>query len=96
DPPALPVRQAGGRAGGYSPRQYARENRDLDRRLSKLRAPYEGTFSKQNKRVRYRGVAKNQGAEFLYAVAYNFGGCSRFPPHNPRGKSTQMGVKTPE
>ncbi|MDR2360931.1 MAG: hypothetical protein LBD85_06615, partial [Oscillospiraceae bacterium] len=39
DPPALPVRQAGGRAGGYSPRQYARENRDLDRRLSKLRAP---------------------------------------------------------
>jgi IS5 family transposase len=48
------------------------KNRDLDRRLSKLRAPYEGTFSKQNKRVRYRGVVKNQGAEFLYAVAYNF------------------------
>jgi IS5 family transposase len=47
------------------------KNRDLDRRLSKLRAPYEGTFSKQNKRVRYRGVAKNQGAKFLYAVAYN-------------------------
>jgi IS5 family transposase len=48
------------------------KNRDLDRWLSGLRAPYEGTFSKQNKRVRYKGVVKNQGAEFLYAVAYNF------------------------
>jgi len=49
----------------------AGKNRDLDRWISKLRAPYEGTFSKQNKRVRYRGVVKNQGAEFLYAIAFN-------------------------
>lgn len=48
------------------------KNADLDRWLSKLRAPYEGTFSKQNNRVRYKGIAKNQGAEFLYAIAYNF------------------------
>jgi IS5 family transposase len=48
------------------------KNRDKDRWLSGLRAPYERTFSKQNKRVRYKGVVKNQGAEFLYAVAYNF------------------------
>ena len=48
------------------------KNVDLDRWISKLRSPYESTFSKQNKRVRYRGVVKNQGAEFLYAVAYNF------------------------
>ena len=48
------------------------KNVDLDRWLTKLRAPYEGTFSKQNKRVRYKGVEKNQGAEFLYAIAYNF------------------------
>jgi len=48
------------------------KNKDLDCWLSKLRAPYEGTFSKQNKRVRYKGVVKNQGAEFLYAVAFNF------------------------
>jgi IS5 family transposase len=44
---------------------------ELDKWCSKLRAPYERTFSKQNKRVRYRGVAKNQGAEFMYAIAYN-------------------------
>lgn len=44
---------------------------ELDKWISKLRAPYERTFSKQNKRVRYRGVGKNQGAEFMYAIAYN-------------------------
>lgn len=48
------------------------KNVDLDRWITKLRAPYEGTFSKQNKRVRYKGVVKNQGAEFLYAIAFNF------------------------
>jgi IS5 family transposase len=48
------------------------KNPDLDRFISKLRAPYEGTFSKQNKRVRYKGVVKNQGAEFMYAIAFNF------------------------
>ena len=48
------------------------KNPDLDRWLTKLRAPYEGTFSKQNKRVRYKGVVKNQGAEFMYAIAFNF------------------------
>jgi len=56
------------------------KNRDLDRWLSGLRAPYEGTFSKQNKRVRYRGVVKNQGAEFLYAIAYNFRRLLAFNP----------------
>jgi len=48
------------------------KNVDLDRWITKLRSPYEGVFSKQNNRVRYRGVAKNQGAEFLYAIAHNF------------------------
>lgn len=48
------------------------KNIDLDRWITKLRCPYEGTFSKQNKRVRYKGVVKNQGAEFLYAIAFNF------------------------
>jgi IS5 family transposase len=44
---------------------------ELDKWYTKLRAPYERTFSKQNKRVRYIGTAKNQGAEFMYAIAYN-------------------------
>lgn len=48
------------------------KNLDLDRWITKLRSPYEGTFSKQNKRVRYKGTVKNQGAEFLHSVAFNF------------------------
>ena len=48
------------------------KNADLDRWIIKLRCPYEGTFSKQNKRVCYKGIVKNQGAEFLYAIAFNF------------------------
>lgn len=48
------------------------KNADLDRWITKLRCLYERTFSKQNKRVRYKGVVKNQGAEFMYAIAYNF------------------------
>ena len=48
------------------------KNINLDRWITKIRSPYERIFSKQNKRVRYKGVVKNQGAEFLYAVAFNF------------------------
>jgi len=48
------------------------KNVDFDRWLTKLRCPYESTFSKQNNRVRYKGIAKNQGAEFMYAIAHNF------------------------
>jgi len=48
------------------------KNKDKDRWISGLRAPYEGTFSKQNKRTRYLGQVKNQAAEFLYAIAFNF------------------------
>ena len=48
------------------------KNADLDRWITKLRCPFEGTFSKQNNRVRYKGVVKNQGAEFMHAMAHNF------------------------
>ena len=48
------------------------KNADLDRWITKLRCPYERTFSKQNNRVLYKGVVKNQGAEFMFAIAYYF------------------------
>lgn len=48
------------------------KNKEKDRWISRLRCPYEATFSKQNKRVRYMGQVKNQAAEFLYAIAFNF------------------------
>jgi len=48
------------------------KNADLDRWITKLRCPYERVFSKQNNRVRHKGVDKNQGAEFMHAIAHNF------------------------
>jgi IS5 family transposase len=47
------------------------KDKDKDRFISSLRAPYESTFSKQTKRVRYEGVTKNFAAELLYAIAFN-------------------------
>jgi IS5 family transposase len=47
------------------------KNRDRDRWYSHLRAPYERVFAQRPKRVRYRGVAKNQFAAFLQAMAFN-------------------------
>ena len=48
------------------------KNRDLDSYYTKLRAPFERVFSKQNKRVRYRGIAKNQFSSFIQAITFNF------------------------
>jgi transposase, IS5 family len=47
------------------------KNRDFDRWVSAIRAPHENVFSQQNKRTRYRGVAKNQFAAFMEATCFN-------------------------
>jgi IS5 family transposase len=47
------------------------KNFDLDRFYSKMRAPYERVFSKENKRVRYAGVVKNQFGAFMQAICFN-------------------------
>jgi IS5 family transposase len=47
------------------------KNRDLDRWISSIRSPYEMVFSHENKRVRYRGIAKNQFAAFMQAICFN-------------------------
>ena len=47
------------------------KNRDLDKFYSKMRAPYERVFSKENKRIRYIGVTKNQFAAFMQAICFN-------------------------
>ena len=48
------------------------KNRDLDSYYTKLRSPFEHVFSKQNKRVRYKGIAKNQFTAFMQAITFNF------------------------
>jgi len=47
------------------------KDREKDRWLTKIRAPYERVFSNRNRRVRYRGVEKNQFKAFGRAMAYN-------------------------
>ena len=47
------------------------KDRDFDKYISRMRMPYEGTFSKFNKRARYRGVAKMQFQGFAQALAHN-------------------------
>ena len=43
-----------------------------DKWLSQVRSPFEGTFSKFKKRVRYRGLANVQFQEFMEGFRHNF------------------------
>ena len=47
------------------------KNFDLDKYYTKIRSPFERVFSKDNKRLRYIGLAKNQFAEFMNAMCFN-------------------------
>lgn len=47
------------------------KNRDKDRWLTKVRAPFESIFSKDEDRARYRGWAKVQLQGFLEAIVHN-------------------------
>lgn len=47
------------------------KDRDKDKWLTKIRAPYERTFAKRPKRVRYVGIAKNQFSAFMQATVFN-------------------------
>lgn len=47
------------------------KNPGKDRFLTKLRMPYEGVFSKMDKKSRYKGLAKNQFQAFMQALVHN-------------------------
>ena len=47
------------------------KNKDLDRWRTKIRAPFEGIFSKFEKRARYRGQAKVRLQAFMDALVWN-------------------------
>jgi IS5 family transposase len=48
-----------------------RKNNDLDRWRSKVRMPFEGTFSKLSKHARYRGQVKVEFQNIMQSLAYN-------------------------
>jgi len=47
------------------------KNKELDKWISGVRAPFEGIFSKQEKRARYRGRAKVQLQAFMDSIVHN-------------------------
>lgn len=47
------------------------KNKDKDRWISRLRAPFEGIFSKLKNRARYKGIVKVQLQVFLEAIVFN-------------------------
>jgi IS5 family transposase len=47
------------------------KNFDLDRYYTKIRSPLERVFSKDNKRLRYVSLVKNQFAEFMNSICFN-------------------------
>ncbi len=47
------------------------KNKEKDRWYSSLRSPYKRVFSQIEKRVLYRGIAKNQFAVFMQSICFN-------------------------
>ena len=70
-----PARQAaahkGCRLAAIKKNNMKDKNTDQDRWYSKIRAPYERVFSNHSKKVRYKGIAKNQFAAFMQAIYFN-------------------------
>ena len=58
------------------------KNKDQDRWYSSVRAPHERVFSQREKRVRYRGIAKNQFSSFMQAICYNLRRLAVLDPPN--------------
>lgn len=56
------------------------KNKDLDRWRSGIRMPFEGTFSKQRKRAKYRGQTKVTFQCFFEAMVYNLKKAVRIIP----------------
>lgn len=47
------------------------KNKEKDKWISSIRAPFESTFSKLKNRTRYRGIAKVQLQNFMEAITFN-------------------------
>lgn len=65
------LRENGCHSGAILKNNMIGKNRDKDSWLSKVRAPFEGVFSKMEKRARYRGTEKVQLQAFLEGIVFN-------------------------
>lgn len=68
---ARAIRYRGLHSGAVLKEDMQAKDRDKDRWLNSVRMPYEGTFSKFEKRARYRGTVKCQFQAFMQALSHN-------------------------
>lgn len=57
------------------------KNKDLDKYYTSIRSPYERVFSQDNKRARYKGIAKNQFSSMMSAICFNIKRLLVLSPH---------------
>jgi IS5 family transposase len=65
------MKAKGCHSGAIMKNNMLQKNKDKDSWLTRLRAPFEGIFSKLKNRTRYRGLAKVQLQVFLEAIVFN-------------------------
>lgn len=65
------MRSKGCHSGAVLKNNMLKKNRDRDRWITKVRAQFEGIFSKDEPRTRYRGLMKVQLQAFMEAIVFN-------------------------
>lgn len=65
------MRARGCHDGSIKKQNMKNKNREKDRWLSRLRSPFEGLFSKLQRRARYRGQSKVQMQAFMEGLIHN-------------------------
>jgi len=71
NPVKITLKRKGCHDGTIKKNNMREKNRDKDRWLSAIRAPYERVFAHRNKKVRYRGLVKVQFQVGIRALAFN-------------------------
>ena len=65
------MKKWGASSGAILKQNMKDKNKDLDKWRSRMRAPFEGVFSKFKKRSRYTGIGKVQMQLFMDAIVWN-------------------------
>ena len=71
NPVKITLKRKGCHDGTIKKNNMKEKNRDKDRWLSAIRAPYERVFAHRNKKVRYRGLVKVQFQVGIRALVFN-------------------------
>ncbi|MFC2140371.1 IS5 family transposase [Candidatus Auribacterota bacterium] len=65
------MKKNGCHSGAIFKNNMKNKNKEKDRWIARVRAPFESVFSKKEKRARYQGIAKMQLQAFMEAIVFN-------------------------